>query len=248
MSLNLSKIRSGTDTTVIVINGFLSESDNDLTDWLSIVENTYKDATVLHLEWPASNIGKNIKCIANSKIATFALSAFIPGMALLSSAKSAVDLTAMTSEWRKSIVNTEEAGEFLAKYIDSNSGNYVVMGHSLGARVSYHTLRYLKRVERLNNVFLLGGAVSNQGDWNQFALNNYSLRIFNVYSKNDNVLKYLYRTGTAFRSTPIGRHKINSPFQKQIQNFDASHLVSGHMKYKKEELGTYIASILSSEI
>lgn len=251
MELNIKKIRQGNNLTVIVINGFLSESSENVNDWLNIVDKTYKNATVMHLEWPASKMSKNVINMITSQIATNGiatlLSMTIPLIGPIAAASTTIKLMAITREWRKAMDNTVSAGQFLANHIDSNTGGYVIMGHSLGARIIYHSLKKINKKERVKDVYLLGGAVSHKADWNTFGHCFPHLRIFNLYSKKDSVLKYLYKAGTGFSNEPVGRNAIKSSSVTYIKNHDVSLIVDGHMKYKTKNIGEYIANFLIKE-
>ena len=106
------------------------------------------------------------------------------------------------------------------------------MGHSLGCRVIYAALRALSTTGEkiIDEVHLTGGAVDNDRENWKIAKKAVSGKIFNYYSKNDYVLRYLYKAGTFFKSKPIGFHKIESV--QGIRNCDVSRDVQDHMDYK----------------
>jgi hypothetical protein len=81
------------------------------------------------------------------------------------------------------------------------------------------------------HAILLGGAVGREPQHWETAAKAVSGKIVNCYSQRDNVLKYLYKTGTAFTSDPVGRGPIDSKSDK-IANVDATRLVAGHTAYK----------------
>ena len=111
---------------------------------------------------------------------------------------------------------------------------FILMGHSLGARVIYYVLEALSTTKNanINDVYLLGGAVGldNSPDWDA-AVSAVSGSIFNVYSTRDDVLRYLYQGANAFLSRPIGLGPIRSSSSK-LKNLDASSIVDSHMNYK----------------
>ncbi len=112
----------------------------------------------------------------------------------------------------------------------------------------YSCLASLKtKAEAENKVFirdvhLLGGAVRNDCidnkdssscvNWN--GLDKAVLgKINNYYTRNDDILKYLYTVGEGIKGDfgdPIGRNKIEN---KKINNIDVSEYVDGHTKYKE---------------
>ena len=107
------------------------------------------------------------------------------------------------------------------------------MGHSLGARVIYFCLEALstRNSTSVIDAYLLGGAIglNDPASWDT-AASAVSGNIYNIYSKNDAILKNLYRGANAFLSNPIGLQPIYCS-AKNVQNFDASSLVTGHMKH-----------------
>lgn len=50
------KVRDGIEPAIIVINGFLSEGEQDINDWLEIIDQLYPSQKVFHLDWPSSNL------------------------------------------------------------------------------------------------------------------------------------------------------------------------------------------------
>ncbi|MDF2152460.1 DUF726 domain-containing protein [Vibrio sp. CAU 1672] len=241
---NLRTIRKGAGVTVVVINGFLSESDNDVSDWLSVIDKNYDGAEVLHLDWPASNIKKNALKIVGTRLATSLAGGVIsPAVGVVSSTSFLQAVTTISLEWKKALAKTEKAGEFLARHINDNAGDYVIMGHSLGARVTYHALDQLQQHERVNDVYLFGGAIAHNVNWSAITRCNPKLRLFNMYSAKDSVLRYLYRVGAPLSAEAIGRKAIKNS-SIQIRNHDTSEFVAGHMKYKTKAMGQYIGTFL----
>lgn len=70
MTIRLRKVRSGNSLNVIVINGFLSEKNTDITDWLNVLDWDFQSTTVHHYDWDACNSKKNIKNCWNWKSRT----------------------------------------------------------------------------------------------------------------------------------------------------------------------------------
>jgi len=114
---------------------------------------------------------------------------------------------------------------------------FSLMGSSLGARVIFTALNGLATRKnakpKIKDVYLLGGAVDRMDErgWDD-AAKAVEGKIYNCYSRNDMVLKVLYRTANAFISNPAGIGNIESNSDK-IENVDVSDLVHGHMQYKE---------------
>ncbi|HCH2417129.1 DUF726 domain-containing protein [Vibrio parahaemolyticus] len=234
MTIRLHKVQSGDPLNVIVINGFLSEKNSDVTDWLSVLEHSFPSSTVHHYDWDGCNYEKLFRTV---NIGGIGLSAV---RALTAVGKVAHVGTAVGSglfEWRKAMKNARLAGENLAKYIDNQEGCFVLLGHSLGARVIYHCLENQKTINKVKGAMLFGGAVGKENPWEELLRQHSQMNIFNCYSNKDVVLKILYRAGTFYADSPIGLNPIKQDCLNRLHNVDMSNLVSGHMRYKTSEVG-----------
>lgn len=129
----------------------------------------------------------------------------------------------------------EKAGGVLADaLINKVQGERPVtlVGYSLGARLIYSCLQ--KLAERrafglIENVVLVGAPCpSDVADWRRIR-SVVSGRVVNVFSKQDYILGFLYRTssvqlGVAGLQPVVGVHGV--------QNVDVSELVDGHLQYR----------------
>lgn len=61
-----------------------------------------------------------------------------------------------------------------------------------------------------------------------------SNKIFNIYSKEDYILKYLFKL-KKYHYKPCGLNKITSMYdhQKKVKNFDLTDFIKGHGEYTK---------------
>jgi pimeloyl-ACP methyl ester carboxylesterase len=130
----------------------------------------------------------------------------------------------------------EATGVMLAEVIRrTRGGPFVLCGHSLGARVIFYALQELAGwgvADKVRAAHLFGGAVgtSPPEEWKR-AASVVSGGLFNFYSTNDPVLKWLYSVGTGVLfSDPIGRNPISGV--DSIWNIDSSRWVLGHSDYK----------------
>ena len=110
------------------------------------------------------------------------------------------------------------------------------MGHSLGARVVYYTLRSLAGgpVQRIKAAHLLGGAVGtgSKREWDEAASAVYG-GVHNYYSKRDDVLRILYSAGRLLIGTPaIGRNPIRADAPNLV-NHDVTKWVGSHGEFKE---------------
>ncbi|EKG11129.1 hypothetical protein MPH_11747 [Macrophomina phaseolina MS6] len=130
---------------------------------------------------------------------------------------------------------SEKAGEVLADaLINKAQGERPVtlIGYSLGARVIYSCLQSLaerKAFGLVESAVLLGApAPSTAADWRRMR-SVVSGRVVNVYSTNDYILAFLYRT-SSIQYGVAGLQKIEGV--KGVENVDVSYMVSGHTRYR----------------
>ncbi|KAK4228520.1 hypothetical protein QBC38DRAFT_498361 [Podospora fimiseda] len=129
---------------------------------------------------------------------------------------------------------SEKAGEILADaLINKVQGERPVtlVGYSLGARVINSCLQSLAKRRAfglIENVVFIGAPVpSNRHHWQEIR-SVVSGKMFNVYSKNDYLLAFLYRA-TSIQLGVAGLQEIKDI--DGVENIDLSEQVSGHMRY-----------------
>ena len=145
--------------------------------------------------------------------------------------------------WYRAYMNAEKAGVILASEIlqKKNKSEYIFMGHSLGSRVAYYAAKKLaeNKFNRLHSMYLLSGAVGIK-DWESIA-RIVKHKIYNFYSKEDNVLGYLYRASSAWLTEePIGISRIDM-HSKKVKNYEVTKYLTPyvgsclclHMCFKK---------------
>ncbi|CAL8580383.1 hypothetical protein XPA_006112 [Xanthoria parietina] len=130
---------------------------------------------------------------------------------------------------------SDKAGELLADaLINKAQGERPVtlIGYSLGARVIYSCLMSLakrKAFGLVESAVLIGAPCpSSTGDW-RVMRTVVASRLVNVYSENDYVLGFLYRT-SSIQYGVAGLQKIEG--LPDVMNVDVSETVSGHLRYR----------------
>lgn len=243
--LNLVEIKPGVGAPVIFIDGFLTEEKDNTEDWESQLKDIYPHNPWYHLVWES----KNLKAIG-TQISLQVGGRLLAGRVLASATPIGWSLFAyslVSNPWTKAYAKAKTVGATLGAAIAEREEDFILCGHSLGARVIYHALSHLATEEKQNiaEVHLLGGAVSNrQQNWQavtscvQHGINNYT-------SDNDRVLSTLYKLGTAFTSQPIGISNIEV---EGINNIDVSHLVNGHTEYKENFLSMVIYKTMEDSL
>ena len=127
-----------------------------------------------------------------------------------------------------------KAGEVLADaLINKVQGERSVslVGQSLGARVVYSCLLTLAKrgaFGLVDNVVLMGAPVPSDAEQWRAMRSVVSGRLINVYSKQDYILAFLYRSTSAQLSI-AGLQDIEEVYG--VENYDMSEQVPGHLKY-----------------
>lgn len=108
-----------------------------------------------------------------------------------------------------------------------------LVGFSLGSRLILTALEDLARTgdtHLVQHAVLMGSATSGDGERWSNARRAVVDRMVNVYSKNDYILKFLYRTAQ-FETEVAGLGRIEVA---RIENLDASSFVDGHLAYREK--------------
>jgi pimeloyl-ACP methyl ester carboxylesterase len=137
--------------------------------------------------------------------------------------------------WSVASYRAQKAGEVLADaLINKAQGERPVtlVGYSLGAKVVYtclHRLAERKAFGLIESVVLIGAPTpSDSADWRMLRT-VVSGRVVNVYSTQDYILAYLYRS-SGIQYGVAGLQSIDNV--KGVENVDVSDMVSGHTKYR----------------
>jgi len=243
----INKIKEGTGPSLIFIDGFLSQENESPDDWIKSVQEKYKHCACYHVRWESGKLSKIGKLIKGS--GAVLLKKIIEKYLIKNSSKIVKKLNPINwfttisevigNPWHTSIVKASMTGTLLSDAIarTNNSEGYIIMSHSLGTRVAFHTLLPLLTKEESSeqfpvlDVFLLGGTVDRKAEeWDKIA-RFIKGNLINCYSNNDMVLKYLYKPATVFTTEPLGLGKIETK-SCNIVNIDVSDIVKGHMDYK----------------
>jgi len=206
-------ITKNSDELIICIDGFLSEmQEKQFEDWKSSLIEFGVQSDIKGFQWGAENLK------------TFS--------------------SAMIVAWYGAVEKTKNEALELVFEIEKLSKKYKnisLMGHSLGARVIYHTINPLLKMNiKLKNIYLFGGAVSSNKDeaktiwYNAMCIVKENL--YNFYSHHDEVLKRSYKTAMVW-DTPVGLESIKPYITKGVQieklkNIDVSDIIKGHTEYK----------------
>ena len=214
MNFGLTDINKNINSNqiIICIDGFMSESGAEqFKDWSLGLHSIKSNSWLKGYKWASNNIK------------TF--------------------ITGGVSSWYESVTNSEKASFALMRDIEliysfKPDVEIILMGHSLGARVIFNTLKNLQKTNfKILEVYLFGGAVSrnDKAGWLS-ALTTVDKKVYNFYSLNDSVLKNLYKS-TMIGDNPIGLGEIefyNSADLKlaELVNINVTDIIGGHTEYK----------------
>jgi len=247
----IKNIEKSEEPIVICIDGFLTQDDKLSSDiWVEQLSKHYSKNTIYHVKWES----KRLRDLASTFSSSLGKEALKQGAltAALSASKVAAKkvvplgmaiqaLGLATNPWSVASIKAYQTGALLADIIARTDKKYILIGHSLGARVIYSCLASLNTKDKkyIKDVHLLGGAVDNnckdndnRVNWDKVH-NAVTDNIYNYFSENDTVLQILYKVGEGIKfefGEPIGRNKIDN---KNIENIDVSNCIKGHTEYKK---------------
>ncbi len=237
----IKKIKSGSGPIILFINGFLTQKDDNTSDWEKQLKQLYPNNPWYYVSWESKrllDLGKSIGVGLGKQAINEGLKQFAKGAAKKAPGKlnpiglvlSAFDIA--DNPWSVALVKAEQTGVILADILARTNDKYILCGHSLGARVIYRTLDSLSSKDKqfVLDAHLLGGAIGSDKESWTIAKKAVSGNIINYRSDNDYVLASMYKLGTFFLSNPIGRHRIDVD---NIIDVDVTNTVSGHTEYKK---------------
>lgn len=240
-SFNIEKLRDGTGPSVIIARGFTTEKSSNWRDEVRFAELIHDDPTIYQLTWGAKEI-KDLAAVLGGGVAGGLGRATIRGLAAsasrgaakkvgpLGTAVSVIDL--VRNPWHVAVSRAERAGRALASILAKNDqDDWILIGHSLGGRVMAHAALALAAksgTPRIQTIHLLGAAISTSSSWHELT-DAVSDSVHNYHSRNDVVLRRLYKSAQGWR-TAVGYAGFNTS-NPAIINHDVSDLVDDHKKY-----------------
>ncbi|MCH1867422.1 DUF726 domain-containing protein [Nocardioides sp. CFH 31398] len=238
-SFRIEKVRDGTGTPVIFATGFLTEGLGGWTGWQPLVDQRYPDSPVYQLHWGSKElkdlsvllVDAGVKAVvhrlvkAGAKRGGKALN--LPGIGW------ALGLAGVAANpWTVAKTRAGMTGVALGTLLARcDEGPFVLMGHSLGARVmvtAAETLSTKPGAKKVEEMHLLGAAVNKSRDWRSLheAVNH---RVWNYWSAEDDVLRWLYRLAE-LTATPAGQAGFTSKFTR-ISDRNVTKNVRSHSAY-----------------
>ena len=224
----------------IGVSGWLTSKEEVVTPWRVLGTSSEVFALQWELE-PLLHLGNSITAMISSTAWGYAKSEMI---------RRTIFAELMSAMWPMALLKisrvvdnpfsiararAEKAGEVLADaLINKAQGERPVtlIGYSLGARLIYVCLMSLAKRRAfglVESVVLIGAPMpSSTSDW-RVMRSVVTNRLVNVYSANDYVLGFLYRT-SSIQFGVAGLQKIEG--LPSVENVDVSETVSGHLRYR----------------
>lgn len=228
----MKKIREGQEPTIITIDGFFRDDSEDGSDWKETIDKYFPNNNWYHLKWKSKNTKESIDTVVGGASVLNLIGNIIPYKIIFNLGR------AVNNVWIRALNNSDIAGKHLAEIlIENKNQEYILLGHSLGGNVIYHCIKELSKhnLKLIREAHILGGAVNNKKyDWIDVKKVVHK-HVYNYYSKNDSILKYMFST-TTFVVNPIGRNRIKV---SGVYNVDVTEKVSSHTKFK-EHFASYI--------
>jgi hypothetical protein len=243
---SIRKHNEGRGPAIIFANGFLTQKVDDPRDWKRALRHHFADAPWYHLTWEAK-VRAEIGSLILRDSTGAAARRFVVHLAERAAKKAGGKLSPAAwvataadligNPWHVAMKKAAMTGVLLADILArTRQQEFILMGHSLGARVIYYALTALStkkdKAPVVRAAYLFGGAVGagNECGWDA-AATAVSGTIHNCYSRNDRILKILYQGASGMLSRPIGIDPITSASEK-IKDWDFSDLVDGHNDWK----------------
>jgi hypothetical protein len=235
----------------IGVTGWVKEEPDFVVPWRVVGA----DSEVFALRWETEslmNLGNAISALVTSAAWTVAgrellsrtffaaiMSAVMLPMGLMKVAR-IVDNPFSVAKAR-----ADKAGEILADaLINKAQGERPVtlIGYSLGSRLIYSCLQSLCRRSAyglVESVILMGSPTPSDGEAWRRIRSVVSGRVVNVFSENDSVLAFLYRT-SSLQLGVAGLQPVEGV--SGVENLDVSEKINGHLRYQYL-LGSILTSV-----
>ena len=241
-SFKIEKLRDGDGPAVVLASGFLTQGNDGWGPWKPLIDRRYPESTVYRVHWGAKELkslgvlasvgaGKVLvrKVVAAAGKKGSRSFSSLPGIGWVLAAHDVA-----TNPWTVAKNRAGMTGAVLADLIarTTDEGPYVLVGHSLGARVMVHAAQALGTrtdVEpRIDTMHLLGAAVGHRGDWSSL---DKAVRgtVWNYWSARDEVLGTVYAIAEIGQKA-VGHVGFRSKFPR-IRDRNVTRTVSGHSTY-----------------
>lgn len=240
-SFAIEKLRDGSGPPVLLASGFLTQGDAGWGTWRPLIDERYPNSPVYRVFWGSKELksfgvlsaglaGKSVTAHAVQVMAQRGIrGANIPGLNGLLLAQGLA-----RNPWSVAKSRADMTGAVLAVLLArTDTPEFVLVGHSLGARVMATTAQLLGSNDSLKrpkvgDAHLLACAMSAGGDWRTLD-RSVSGTVWNYRSRNDWVLKNLYKYAQLGHPA-VGVEGFGSA-RPHIKDRDVSRSVHSHSDY-----------------
>jgi pimeloyl-ACP methyl ester carboxylesterase len=238
-SFRIEQVRPGSGTPVLFAQGFLTEAQSSWECWRPLIEARFPEGPVYQLHWGAKEL-EDLCVLVASGAAKVAVRKVLVNAAKKGSkafgSLSGLGAVVMAGEvaanpWTVAKTRAAMTGAVLADLIArSDQGPFVLLGHSLGARVMVSAAQALGTLPepKVHSMHLLGAAVGRGGDWRTLD-KAVAGAIWNYHSSRDQVLRLLY-TGAERGQRAVGYTGFKTKF-RSVKDRDVTRLVGSHSDY-----------------
>lgn len=230
---------------VIVANGFLTEGDTERWGgWRAIVDARYPDSPVYRVRWGAKEL-RDFGVLGAGLAGRAGGVAAVKGAAALASRVGAKFLgqvvapalfaaDVVKNPWHVAKNRADKTGVIVGDLLArTEAESYVLIGHSLGARVMVVAAEALGTKPggpRIESAHLLGAAIGAKSNWDALTA-AVDQAVYGYHSTNDNVLKIVFKSAQAGQA-PAGLAGF-VPESSKLVNVDVSDRVKTHFDYQK---------------
>lgn len=240
-SFHIEMLQGATGAPVIVCNGFLSEGGKGWGEWKRLVRDRYPDSPVYRVHWGAKEL-RDLGMMAGVGVAEIALPKAVLNAALVATKEAAAKIGPLgpallasslaKNPWHVARTRADKTGVIVADLLArTNEDAYVLIGHSLGARVMAVVAQSLgskKDAPMVEAAHLTGAAIRAKSDWTLLTERVVD-QVYNYYSAGDGVLKGLYAAAQGGQKAAglVGF----SPVPARLSNVDVSAQIQSHFDY-----------------
>jgi hypothetical protein len=240
-TFGIELVEAGTGPPVVFSSGFLTEDESGWGRWRTLIRTRYPDRPVYRVTWGAKEIKQLLRWLRRSAASPTTFTK-LADTAARATSKASVKLGPIAgvltaaefakNPWWVARARAAMTGAVLADLIvRTDAESYVLVGHSLGARVMLEATQALATRDsgpRLESVHLLGAAVGDSIDVHGLdkALAG---TLWNYWSSNDAVLKRVYRMAQAGQNAAgaVGFRSTSAT----VKNRNVSRAVKTHSQY-----------------
>ncbi|KAH8599362.1 hypothetical protein B0O99DRAFT_591217 [Bisporella sp. PMI_857] len=234
----------------IGISGWLTQKEDIITPWRALG----RQSEVFALRWELealTKLGSSIESMVKSAAWGVAKKQIIARTIFASLMEALWPITLLKvskivdNPFSVAKSRADKAGEVLADaLINKAQGerSVTLVGYSLGARLIYSCLVSLaerRAFGLIESVVLIGAPTSSNASVWRAIRSVVAGRLINVYSENDYILAFLYRT-SSIQYGVAGLQEVQGV--TGVENVNVSELISGHLRYQYS-IGTILQKI-----